>query len=124
MNADPSSGNTGSNVFGQLGLQDRLDRSRFHPIPLLMGMDIVAVVCGDHHSAAVSRTGAVYLWGRGDCGQLGQGNDRSLSVPTLLPGPPMVHPNITLRRCDPPTPSPVRKRARLDYATFAKKRAL
>jgi len=65
----------GYNVYGQLGLRDRLDRSRFTPIPALRGRGIVALACGDHHSAAVSRSGEVWLWGRGDCGQLGQGDD-------------------------------------------------
>ncbi len=52
----------------------------------------VAVQAGDEHSAAVTRDGELYLWGRGDSGQLGVGDVRGRCRPTLLPGFAVVHP--------------------------------
>ena len=71
----------GYNYFGQLGLGDTVSRTHFTPVPGLRGRRIVAVSSGDHHCAAVSATGRLYLWGRGDCGQLGMGDNRRARCP-------------------------------------------
>ena len=57
-----------------------------------------AVQAGAEHSAAVTEDGCVFMWGRGDSGQLGLGDDLSRCLPTLLPGYVAVHPDKTLRR--------------------------
>jgi alpha-tubulin suppressor-like RCC1 family protein len=112
MPHDECGASAGHNIFGQLGVKDPASRSVFTPILELQDKNIVVVACGDDHSAAVSASGELYLWGRGDCGQLGQGDDRSRNTPTMLPQASVVHPNVTLRRRDPPPATPPRKRAR------------
>jgi E3 ubiquitin-protein ligase HERC3 len=59
---------------------------------------VVALQAGDDHSGAVVGDGSLYLWGRGDCGQLGIGDDRSKWSPTLVRNFKVVHPDRTLRR--------------------------
>ncbi len=59
---------------------------------------VVCVTAGDWHNAAICQDGALYLWGRGDCGQLGHGDDKNRWEPKLLQGFRVVHPDRTLRR--------------------------
>jgi E3 ubiquitin-protein ligase HERC3 len=58
----------------------------------------VCISTGDWHNAAVTESGDLYTWGRGDCGQLGHGDDRNRWAPLLLEGYRIVHPDRTLRR--------------------------
>lgn len=88
----------GGNSYGELGLGDRLERHRFHPIPALKGKSIVCVSVGDWHNAAICQDGRLYVWGRGDCGQLGLGDDRNRWAPKQLGGFTIIHPDRTLRR--------------------------
>lgn len=88
----------GGNSYGELGLGDRLERHRFHPIPGLRGKNVVCVSVGDWHNAAICQNGRLYVWGRGDCGQLGLGDDKNRWVPKLLKGYTIIHPDRTLRR--------------------------
>ena len=53
---------------------------------------------GDWHNAAITHDGHVYVWGRGDCGQLGLGDDRNRWAPRQLSGYTVIHPDRTLRR--------------------------
>ena len=39
----------------------------------LSGKNVVSVVAGGEHSAAVTEDGALYTWGRGSYGRLGHG---------------------------------------------------
>lgn len=68
---------------------------------------IKCIASGDWHSGAVTETGKLLTWGRGDCGQLGHGNDTSYWQPELMrwhgkerDEKPfvVVHPDRTLRR--------------------------
>lgn len=88
----------GDNSYGQLGLGDRIDRHRFHPIFTLKKARVVCISTGDWHNAAVCEDGAIWMWGRGDCGQLGHGDDKACWRPKLLPGFAVIHPDRTLRR--------------------------
>ncbi|PSC69842.1 E3 ubiquitin-ligase HERC2 [Micractinium conductrix] len=88
----------GGNNYGELGLGDRVERHRFHPIPRLNGKQVVCVSVGDWHNAAICQDGQLYVWGRGDCGQLGLGDDKNRWVPKLLPDFTIIHPDRTLRR--------------------------
>ncbi len=76
----------GNNDTGQLGLGDTETRNQILTptrIPALDGAGIVEVAAGFAHCAAVSATGAVYLWGANEMGQLGLGDRKGRSTPTL-----------------------------------------
>ena len=78
----------GDNSYGQLGLGDVvLAKHIFLPTPVLLINDVLEdgdcvtdVSCGGGHTAAVTKSGCVLTWGRGDYGQLGIGRDWLLSV--------------------------------------------
>lgn len=53
---------------------------------------------GDWHNAAVTQDGRLFVWGRGDCGQLGLGDDKNRWAPRALKGYTIIHPDRTLRR--------------------------
>ncbi|XP_066456781.1 probable E3 ubiquitin-protein ligase HERC4 isoform X2 [Eleutherodactylus coqui] len=61
----------GRNKFGQLGLNDELDR--FCPCLLksLRSQKIVHICCGEDHTAALTKEGGVFTFGAGGYGQLG-----------------------------------------------------
>jgi alpha-tubulin suppressor-like RCC1 family protein len=65
---------------------------------LPQGKNVVCVSVGDWHNAAICQDGRVYMWGRGDCGQLGLGDDKNRWAPRLLGGYTIIHPDRTLRR--------------------------
>ncbi|CAD7695826.1 unnamed protein product [Ostreobium quekettii] len=89
---------TGDNYWGQLGHGDVDNRLRFVPITAILHAKPVAVQCGAQHSCAVTERGVLYTWGRGDCGQLGGGDEWSRRAPAPLEGFRVVHPDRTLRR--------------------------
>ena len=88
---------TGCNKWGQLGLGDVKERHRFLPTVVKIS-GVVAVQSGDEHSMAITNSGQLYVWGRGDSGQLGLGDTRGKWKPTLLKDFKVVHPDKTLRR--------------------------
>jgi E3 ubiquitin-protein ligase HERC3 len=88
----------GYNAHGQLGTGDTTRRLVFTPVEGMEGVSVVCVVSGEHHGCVVSKEGDLHMWGRGDCGQLGLGDDFSRSIPTLLPDSRVVNPDRTLRR--------------------------
>ena len=69
----------GCNWDGQLGLGDTTDRHT--PTPLkafallraLHSRVVVQVACGAEHALAIDNSGALYAWGSGKAGQLGNG---------------------------------------------------
>ncbi|GAX76064.1 hypothetical protein CEUSTIGMA_g3507.t1 [Chlamydomonas eustigma] len=105
---------TGNNSWGQLGQGDRLAQTRFTPTAPMPR--VTAVQSGDEHSAAVCEGGELYLWGRGDSGQLGFLDGGAKWCPAALKGYLVVHPDKTLRRSKRsqpyvrPTPFPEIKR--------------
>ncbi|XP_033111225.1 E3 ubiquitin-protein ligase HERC2-like [Anneissia japonica] len=48
------------------------------------GRQIVQVVCGKNYSAAVTISGELFTWGRGNFGRLGHGNDDEQTTPTVV----------------------------------------
>ena len=42
------------------------------------------IVCGRHHTAALTKAGDLYTWGRNCCGQLGHGDMESRVIPTKV----------------------------------------
>ncbi|XP_015126576.1 probable E3 ubiquitin-protein ligase HERC4 isoform X2 [Diachasma alloeum] len=62
----------GSNAEGQLGLgTDTKSELKPKLITSLAAIPIAFVACGGHHSVVVSKSGAIYAWGRNTFGQLG-----------------------------------------------------
>lgn len=80
----------GSNSFGQLGLGNRAPQILFTPVIKIA--DVVAIQAGGEHAAAVTAAGDLFMWGRGDCGQLGLGDMRGKWKPTLVKQLVVVHP--------------------------------
>lgn len=44
-------------------------------VPVKVLDHVVAVSCGNYHTAAVRSDGSLWMWGRNECGQLGNGGD-------------------------------------------------
>ena len=77
---------TGSNAYGQLGHGDTRKRFAFSRVESLRGERVSTVASGEDHSGAVSASGQLYLWGRGDWGQLGTADGRSHWQPRAVSG--------------------------------------
>lgn len=80
----------GQNKYGQLGLGDPLKRAvkRFHRIEIPDDQRITWAACGMYHSAAVTSTGLLYMFGSNGRGQLGLGDRIGRPVPTQVTGLP------------------------------------
>jgi hypothetical protein len=76
----------GNAEFGQLGHGDERALSAFKQLDgeRFCGQVIEMVAAGGLHSAAVSRRGDVWTWGRGIAGQLGLGDTRRRLVPNVV----------------------------------------
>nr|XP_054774150.1 probable E3 ubiquitin-protein ligase HERC4 [Lytechinus pictus] len=77
----------GDNSFGQLGIGvPGRTLYRDHPqlLSSLPGVPIRRLACGGWHSFALSISGAVFGWGKNNCGQLGLGTTEDRVHPTLL----------------------------------------
>ena len=80
----------GSNAFGQCG-QRAASRERVEHVPLRVtqgwptpGERIAGVSMGLEHVLAVSEGGGCFAWGRGDRGQLGQGDTAHYTAPVRV----------------------------------------
>ena len=74
----------GLGAFGATGHGDRADR---HAPCCVEGLRVVGathVSAGENHSAALSAGGEVYVWGRGEHGQIGRGEAPSEPAPDAL----------------------------------------
>ncbi|KAG6576447.1 Transcription factor [Phytophthora cinnamomi] len=88
----------GDNEFGQLGVKrGETPEENCVDVPVhvaVFGSDktIKQIGCGDEFSMALTATGEVYSWGRGQLGQLGLGESQSdpLDVPTKVPDLPAI----------------------------------
>ena len=88
----------GWNFFGQLGLGHFEHRNKFCIVESLRGKNIVAIASRSNHTAAISASGKLYVWGCNDSGQLGLGTDDHTGTPTELPGARIAAPADTLNR--------------------------
>lgn len=77
----------GSNIYGQLGVKpsSELDQCNY-PMRLttLLGIPVAAIACGGNHSFLISKSSAVFGWGRNNCGQLGLNDETNRAYPTQL----------------------------------------
>ncbi|XP_063237913.1 probable E3 ubiquitin-protein ligase HERC4 [Bacillus rossius redtenbacheri] len=74
----------GCNRYGQLGLNSSSSETRPRLVKALAGVPLALVACGSNHSFAVSKSGAVFGWGKNEYGQVGTGDNRNKPVPFLL----------------------------------------
>jgi len=75
----------GSNEYNQLGTGKRGEVLASPAlIKGLMGLPVKQMSSGDRHTAAVTTLGAVYMWGCGSDGQIGQGDYRDALRPRLV----------------------------------------
>uniref|UniRef100_T1IPE6 HECT domain-containing protein n=1 Tax=Strigamia maritima TaxID=126957 RepID=T1IPE6_STRMM len=75
----------GSNECGQLGLGVKgKDEPNPSLIKSLEGVPLAQIACGSEHSIALSKSGAVFSWGKNTFGQLGLNDELNREYPTLL----------------------------------------
>ena len=76
----------GDNRSGQLGVGDTEPRAGqgAHLVLGLLGVPIVQIDAGTHHSAALTACGNVYTWGSNSLGQLGLEGRASISSPLMM----------------------------------------
>ncbi|KAK0414093.1 hypothetical protein QR680_007143 [Steinernema hermaphroditum] len=74
----------GANECGQLGHGDFIARREPFPVNKLIGVQGVKVVAGDEHSAVLTGTGEVYVWGSNCRGQLKQTDQTHVAQPFLF----------------------------------------
>ncbi|XP_075207297.1 putative E3 ubiquitin-protein ligase HERC3 isoform X2 [Anomaloglossus baeobatrachus] len=61
----------GKNSSGQLGLNDEQVRESPCHVKPLRSQKVVYITCGEEHTAVLTKTGGLFTFGAGDCGQLG-----------------------------------------------------
>uniref|UniRef100_A0A8C7TN25 HECT and RLD domain containing E3 ubiquitin protein ligase 3 n=1 Tax=Oncorhynchus mykiss TaxID=8022 RepID=A0A8C7TN25_ONCMY len=71
----------GKNSAGQLGLNDKQDRSVPCHIKFLRSQKVVYISCGDEHTAALTKDGGLFTFGDGSRGQLGHDSTNNEPLP-------------------------------------------
>ena len=51
------------------------------------GLTVTSIASGEEQTCAVTSTNAAYCWGKGDSGQLGDGNGTDSALPVLVANP-------------------------------------
>lgn len=74
----------GRNSFGQLGLNDELDRNIPTFCKFLKNQRLKYISCGENHTAVLTQGGGVYTFGAGGYGQLGHGTTHSEIIPKMV----------------------------------------
>ena len=84
----------GSNEYGQLGRPDmkagdeNCNSFEMKPVEMAGMGEVSQICCGRHHTVALTKSKAVYVWGRSDNGRLGLGRIKeNFRLPRLLPFP-------------------------------------
>jgi alpha-tubulin suppressor-like RCC1 family protein len=76
----------GTGAFGRLGTGTTANQAMPMPVQSLPA-DTVELALGYDHTCARSVTGDVRCWGRGDLGQLGDGNKANSLIPVIVATP-------------------------------------
>ncbi|KAG1662456.1 E3 ubiquitin-protein ligase HERC2 [Nymphon striatum] len=79
---------------GRLGHGDVVTKEFPTAITALSGKGIIYVACGSNYSAAISKRGELYTWGKGNFGRLGHGDSEDQNLPcevVSLRGQKVVH---------------------------------
>nr|CAD7262173.1 unnamed protein product [Timema shepardi] len=74
----------GSGDGGRLGHGDSNSREEPTLVQALAGKHVVRVACGSTYSAAITVSGELYTWGRGNYGRLGHGSSDDYTTPTVV----------------------------------------
>ncbi|KAK9685781.1 HECT-domain (ubiquitin-transferase) [Popillia japonica] len=75
----------GANNYGQLGIGTVTPRESNPTVVVsLTGIPIALIACGGNHTFALSKSGAVFGWGKNSMGQLGLNDTNSRSYPCQL----------------------------------------
>uniref|UniRef100_T1IYS2 HECT-type E3 ubiquitin transferase n=1 Tax=Strigamia maritima TaxID=126957 RepID=T1IYS2_STRMM len=74
----------GNGDGGRLGHGDTTSKEEPTLIHALVGKNICQIACGSTYSGAVTLSGELYMWGRGNYGRLGLGSSEDQNVPTLV----------------------------------------
>ncbi|XP_051982239.1 probable E3 ubiquitin-protein ligase HERC4 [Xyrauchen texanus] len=75
----------GENSHGQLGLKEGQSGTlTAQHVQSLSGIPLAQISAGGDHSFALSLSGAVFGWGKNNCGQLGLGDTKDRHVPTVV----------------------------------------
>ena len=80
----------GDGDYGKLGRGGSEGSKVPRLVERMGGLGVVSVHCGAQASFAVTRSGAVYSWGKGDNHRLGHGGEEHVRFPRLVEGLPPV----------------------------------
>ncbi|XP_046386640.1 E3 ubiquitin-protein ligase HERC2 isoform X3 [Ischnura elegans] len=77
----------GDGDYGKLGRGGSDGSKTPHPVDRLGGLAVTRVYCGAQFSVAITKSGAVYTWGKGDSHRLGHGSSEDhVRYPKLVEG--------------------------------------
>lgn len=76
----------GDGDFGKLGRGGSEGCAIPHQIERLNGAGIIQIECGAQFSLALSKSGEIWTWGKGDYYRLGHGSDQHVRKPTPIQG--------------------------------------
>ncbi len=76
----------GSNAGGRLGMGASLSGGRVAPGPVAGGLTFRSISAGYYHTCGVTRSGAVYCWGRNEQGETGNGSTTAHGAPAKVAG--------------------------------------
>jgi len=92
----------GDGDFGKLGRGGSEGCSLPQNVEKLNGSGVTQIECGAQFSLALSRSGQVWTWGKGDYFRLGHGNDQHIRKPAVvesLRGKKIVHLAVGALHC-------------------------
>lgn len=76
----------GDGDYGKLGRGGSEGCKVPEKVDKLRGLEVCKVECGSQFSVALTRTGAIYTWGKGDYQRLGHGTDDHVRTPKRVVG--------------------------------------